>query len=126
MPRNVNLGKSGAAADSAPLLTGGCQLFAIVEALVEVAVADAPGALGTRILPEALRRPLDQLRIRKMLMLCRQSGASRAWLVGRLRIHATEEPGLLAPACVTPQGNYCCRGACLAGKSALAMQGELL
>ncbi|WP_447435423.1 hypothetical protein [Cupriavidus basilensis] len=102
-------------ASSPPLPSNPCQSFATVDALIEVAVADGLTRLGTRVMPEALRRPLEKLRARKALLIARQPGAPRALLEAWLRIHAAEI-GLLSLACVTAQGAYCCAGACVPAK----------
>lgn len=102
-----------------------CLSSAIADALIGVAMADGISRLGTRVMPEALCRPLEKLRARKALLMAKHPGEPRAHLESLLRIHAAEI-GLLPLACVTEQGGYCCRGACLECKSAPAAQGVLL
>lgn len=115
-PSNGNNGKAPVMASSPQLRSSPCPSSAIVEALIGVAMADAPTRLGTRVMPEALRRPLGKLRARKALLMVRHLGAPRVLLEGLLRIHAAEI-GLLSLACVTEQGAYCCAGACVLAKS---------
>ena len=102
---------------------GCCEPAAIVADLISTAVDDKPSRLfATRILPEGLRRALSQLRARKACLTVMQPGASRAWLVDQMHIHAVELH-LVSPACVTVHGALQCGGACVAGNGPEAAHG---
>lgn len=101
---------------------GCCQQRALVEAMIDIALSDALPLINGRIIQKPLKRPLDQLRSTKMVLLQRNGGSLPAAAKTLLRAHAAEI-GLLSPTCVTAQGRYCCGDACVAGKAAPVAQG---
>lgn len=108
---------------SAPVGAGSCESAAIVADLISTAVDDKLSRLfSTRILPEGLRRALGQLRARKAYLTVMQPGASRAWLIDQLHIHAVEIH-VVSPACVTVHGALQCGRARVAGKGPEAVHG---